>query len=1497
MRRWLTTVLFLLSFMVVFSGRLDAQETDSLSRNSEIFYKQISDILLNTPSKLNQAKSQGLLFRLDTEWSQGRFNKDEKDAIRHIIEIMRGRKLKTYPYLYKYIHALTLLAESLQPPKAIVGWHRYAETRLNGRKSDKFLAFADFTIDLLEQEILYGKKSVAWYARNARFRFELDTNFLIRYKHLSLVCASRRDSSVIIKTKGVYNYDQKTWTGEEGTVQWTRFGEEYEDTIYADLQKYNILLINAYYTVDSAVLHYDRFFKHPVLGQFSEKVMSSSPNTKTSYPRFESYLKDFELRNIYPGITYHGGFYINGLKLFGIGGEESDAYVSLYYNNEVIGRAEAEIFRLGDEKLESNKTEIVFYFEGDSLYHPNLRMRYMVKNKQLELFSTEEGVNMIPFFDSYHELDIYAPALFWNLDSVNLYFKRIKGVHSQDVATFVSSNYFSERDFYEIQGMDELNPMYVIQNYLKSYNDRVIKLNALAAFMKKSPEQVSAMLIELSNNGFLVYNSREETAIVKDRFLDFLNAKSGRSDYDVIKLESKVAGKPNASINLRSLSLDVFGVPEVSISDSQEVYIYPYNNTISFRKNRDFTFDGQVHMGLFDFYTRDNLFVYDTFMIRLNYIDSLVFKVLSTDSLERIDSVIKVKNIIADLNGKIYIDMPFNKSGIKNFEQYPIFVSDEESYVYFNDTDIQDSTLYPENFYFKIEPFIFDSLSTFSTDGISFPGTLTSSGIFPPITESMVVMEDYSLGFDHITPDDGYPIYGGKGTFTSKIHLSNKGFYGDGTLRYLTSGSASDHYIFYPDSLLAVANNFNVLESPQEFNFPYAHSDSVDIRWLTDTNVMFVVDVIDTFNIYPDARLLGSLRLSPDNMRGGGSFFFDKSEIQSKDFNFMYTELTADSADFFLRKDVDTLVFKSNGYFARIDFEQQKGWFDNLTENAFVEFPYNKYISNLDEVEWEMSEDKIMLRSDLENNYKALDTLNDVQLIDYHLSGPEFISIESSPDSVIRFFAGQATYDLNSFTIDVENVKLIKAGDAAIFPSEGYVKLLRDGGIYTLFNATIIADTLNKYHRIYDAEVDIYSRHWYYANGYIDYVDRNKTAQPVYLMRLEMSPEGQTTGFGELEPTDIFFLSPEYFFTGSIGINANQEFLRFTGGYRINEDCVGQEDKWVSFDKYLNPDQISFDINENSRDMNNKRVRFGLAYSSDIHKYYPLVLESTLKPSDDVLIESRGQIDFDTATNSYRVGSAVFGANNDEQSFVSLSIDRCVISGDGILDPGVDLNMVRMIAAGEFKHLVIPDSTYLHTALLLDFHFDKQALEMITDSLRIVNSYRNLSGEGQYPTFLKKVIGTEKSQEIINEISLYGRMQKIPKELEHTFILSDVKFKWDTESRSFIAKGPIGIGYIAGVPVNKYVDGYIQIQKSRASSGLNMYFKLNNDQWYFFSYKRGIMQVMSSDNRFNDYISGIKPDKRTLNPGSDENYYEYVISTRRKIVDFLREMEKIDRRL
>ena len=53
-------------------------------------------------------------------------------------------------------------------------------------------------------------------------------------------------------------------------------------------------------------------------------------------------------------------------------------------------------------------------------------------------------------------------------------------------------------------------------------------------------------------------------------------------------------------------------------------------------------------------------------------------------------------------------------------------------------------------------------------------------------------------------------------------------------------------------------------------------------------------------------------------------------------------------------------------------------------------------------------------------------------------------------------------------------------------------------------------------------------------------------------------------------------------------------------------------------------------------------------------------------------------------------------------------------------------------------------------------------------------------------------------------------------------------------------------------------------------------------------------RYLSSDNAFNMYIEELKPEKRILNPDSDDDYFEFVISTKRKSIEFLREMEKIN---
>ncbi len=1471
-----------------------SQELDSLSTDSEVFFQQITEILMNTPSKRMQENSEELLPRFYARWSIGRFNKMEKDEVRHLIESMRARGMRTYPHLYDYIYSLTLLAESHQTPKSIIAWHAYAGKLLEHKKTTPFTNFMKFTKNLFENDLFHKKKSLYWYHRNAKFSFFLDTNFLLKYERLNLVCATKKDSSTVLKTKGVYNYDAHSWVGGEGKVEWTRFGEEAEKAIFVSFPSYTIDLNHASYVVDSAILTHQRFFSRPMLGQFSEMVKSSPANSKTSYPRFKVYGSDYVLDKVYSDIDFLGGFELKGMLLYGIGDDYIEPKLRVHYKDTIFGNISSELFLLGDEKLEAVDASVTFYFEQDSLHHPKLRFRYTKDENQMVLFSDGNNDDLIPFFDSYHQLDIYVQSLFWKLDEDQMVLKRIRGVNNENKASFISSNYYSARDFYRIQGIDEINPLDVLQNYLDVYAETEIQLYALADYMNKPVEQVSAMLISLSNKGFIVYNSKEQKAVIKDRLTNFLDAKGGRTDYDVIHLESRVVAKPNASINLNDLSLNVYGVPEVVISDSQNVYIYPYDKSISFRKNRDFSFEGQVHMGYLDFYTRNSAFVYDSFMLNMNYIDSLAFTVPVKDSLSTRDSLVHVKNVIMDLNGKIYIDQPFNKSGLQMFPEYPAFVSQDYSYVYFNHPDIQDSTLLADSFYYKVDPFVFDSISTFTTEGLAFDGELVSN-IFPVIREPLVVMPDFSLGFMHETPQEGYDLYEGKGTFSSRVSISNEGFLGDGMLDYLTASAGSEYITFYPDSLVATCNDFYLAESQDVYDFPSVQGDTVDIMWLVDTNIMRVRHHQNPFIVYANSILKGDLFVSPEVLRADGSFYFDRSEVLSRDIRFNYSQLSADSADFYLRDESGSEdVFRSLGYYAKIDFEQQKGWFNHLYDQSFVEFPFNKYISTLDEVEWLMNEDKLNLDSDLANTFSELDSLSDADLIDYSLQGPyEFISTKEDQDS-LRFFAGGAVYDLTQYTIDVVDVRMIKVADAAIFPENKSLKILRDAGISTLYNARIIADTATKHHYFYDAEVNIFGRHQYMAKGFLDYSDRNGAQQPIAFSSISVNNQGTTVGFGEVSRDDLFFLSPEYFYAGGVSVKASEPLMRFSGGFKINENCTNNFDNWVKFDKYLDPNNLFFDITDSTKDLAGRAARFGLAFSAQKQSFYPLVLQAADSPEDYLLVNAKGRVEFDLEADIYRVRQEKSpSANQVEADYIEMSNERCIMSGNGMLNMGLNFNMIKVEAAGSFRHLIIPDSTYLNTSLLLDFHFDPKAVSMIVDSLRLSQLGNVDVSKSSFPLFLRKKLGSDRGDKLMNELSLYGQMRKIPPELNHTFLFTDLNLKWNRDSRSYISQGPIGVGYIAGNPVNKYVEGYVQIENSRTGSAIHFFLRLNKAQWYFFSYKNGIMQMISSDNFFNDHIAELKPEKRILNTSSDENYYEFLISTRRKSTDFLRKMDGI----
>jgi hypothetical protein len=51
------------------------------------------------------------------------------------------------------------------------------------------------------------------------------------------------------------------------------------------------------------------------------------------------------------------------------------------------------------------------------------------------------------------------------------------------------------------------------------------------------------------------------------------------------------------------------------------------------------------------------------------------------------------------------------------------------------------------------------------------------------------------------------------------------------------------------------------------------------------------------------------------------------------------------------------------------------------------------------------------------------------------------------------------------------------------------------------------------------------------------------------------------------------------------------------------------------------------------------------------------------------------------------------------------------------------------------------------------------------------------------------------------------------------------------------------------------------------------------------------MQAISSNYEFNNLINDLKPESRTFKEKGMDDQYEFVISTRRKRIDFLRKMQ------
>ena len=1455
------------------------------------FLKKIKDQMEEQDKKA----ARDFMEQFELAWNGNKFTSGQQGIIISTCNLMFAKRLKMFPDFKNYLSSAMNFVNSGQSDKSFTAWQLSIDKILS-KSAVKFSDYIEMSDNLFSSNTIFKNSTLAWKASGSNYSFEFDSLPKVVFGETNLTCVIKDDSSVIYKTQGTYYPTTQKWIGKGGTVDWKRAGVPAEQA-YADLKRYGINFKSSQYRADSVVYHNSTYFQKPLIGVLQDKVFVNMTEERAVYPQFDSYDKRLVINNIYQGVDYDGGFSVKGSKIIGAGDVNNPAYLKFFRNKKLFLKSSSLQYIMKPDRITSDKAEVIFYVEEDSIFHPGLQLKFSYKDKEVVLIRDQQGTARTPYFDSYHKLDMYFEALYWRMDEPKIELKNIKG-SAQSSALFESSSFFRADRFERLQGMDDVNPLYRIREYVMKQNagGREFDPVSLSRHMHLSPDQVKPLLMILSNAGFLTYNVELDKVVVKDRLFDYIRNSEKKRDYDVIQFNSTVGGnETNASLNLLNYDLRIDGVERIFLSDSQVVNIFPKGQTVLVKKNRNFDFAGVVNAGRFQFFGKEFDFDYTLFKINLKNVDSLRIKVLSNEVNEYNERpLVNCKTVIENVNGDLLIDRPSNKSGIVNYPEYPIFNSKKESFAYYERKGIQRGVYKRGSFYFKLNPFTIDSLDNFTNEALAFKGTLASAGIFPDFDETLRLQEDYSLGFKRETPPEGYPMYGNKGIYKAMIKLSNKGLRGDGTLEYVTSTTQSKDFIFFPDSMNAIAQSFVNKEQSGNLEFPPVKGDSVYAHWMPYKDYMEDNGIRKPMDFYNgQSELFGKSTLTPMGMTGRGRMDFSKASLFSDKMVFGKITFDADTSDFQLNAaELSALAFSTKNVNAHVDFAKRQAVFKSNGEGSFVNFPVNQYICFMDKFTWFMDQGSIELSASSKSKTSTNNnTAEDADQGSLNLEGSEFISVHPDQDS-LRFFSPRARYDLRSYVIACKEVKYINVADARIFPDSGNVVIQRKAKMETLNNAKIMANLVTKYHNIYNVSVNIFARKKYAGSGDYDYVDENKEKQKIHFTNISTDTTFQTYATGEVGQDGKFSLSPYFDYRGKAKLFANQQFLTFDGSFLVKHDCPRIGKSWLSFSGEIDPAEIYIPISMDMKDNNNDKLVAGIMYTADSTHCYPAFLSRRVTFSDQVIAGAEGYLFYDKASREYKISNREkIKEINFPGNYVSLNTANCKVYAEGKIEMTNGLGQVKFNVYGNGVDDIQNDSVNFDVVIALDFFFAEDALKNMGNRFETASAPFASLSRTTYERALREMIGKADADKLISQINLYGTFKKFPDALEHSILLTDVKMKWNSATKSFVSEGPIGVGSIFKNQINKFLGGKIELTKKKSGDILNVYLEIDGANWYYFNYQTGLMQAISSDEKFNTIIKDMKPDKRKQDVEKGQTQYSYNLSTAAKKTSFLKKLE------
>lgn len=1475
----LTKLIPLFFIVVFFSAKSYGQQT--FSTDSTKFLKEIVGYF----AQVNREDAKAFEKQFEPIWFGGKFTPTIRANVYSTANLMVQKRLKPYPEIKNYMLSVMYAVNSGFTGKKFDDWHVIVDKTLAEKNKSRFEDFIETSSKIFRDNTIFESSSTIWKANNNKFTFVFEGEPKIIFDEFDLKCVAKNDSSVLYKTKGTYYPYSSLWEGNKGTITWER-ADLPRDKVYAEIKKYKISMKSTGFTADST-LFYSEYFAKPILGLLQERVVSNRGAATVSFPKFSSYDQRLFIKNIFPNVDYDGGFTMEGGQLLGNGLSNNLAKLIFHYKDKKFFITESLVFIITKTEASSERAKSKFYIENDSITHSGLTFQFKNKNNEQAVTLTRgQGVSSTPFVNSYHKIDMYSEALFWKMGDPVIRFAPLFQ-SSDTTAKFISKDFFSIPSFDKYSGLGGTNPLVALRNFSKKIGSETLSLVDATAALRTGKDDAEIMLYNMMVGGFLTYDNELGVVYLHDKLFNYVESRSNKRDYDVIEVISSTK-QTNAELSLVSLDLTIKGVKEVLLSSVNNVKILPEKQELILKKNRDMLFAGEVKAGRTEFYGKQFTFDYKDFKINLVECDSM--RVIAKTVEVGKPPFVRLGSVFHGVSGNIVIDAPNNKSGMDTTKRkYPILTSTKKTYVYYDSKKIQKGAYKRDNFKFIVEPFEMDSLNTFTNKGVGFKGEFISAGIFPNMKETLTIQEDYSLGFKRKAPKEGISIYGDKAMFDNEIRLSNKGLQGTGAIDFLTSHAVSDEITFFVDSLTAIAQTYKNEARDKKPEVPLVIGTNVYVSYIPKQKVLYASKIKNDLIMFDkgEAKFEGRLSLKPEGMTGIGKIYIANGELLSYNYVLKHHTIDADTAEFKLRTvDLEEMGFRTENVKAHVDFNTRKGEFKSNSGESFVEFPENQYICYMDNFNWLIDDDDLEMEAKKKPQDMNLEAALD-------LTGSNFFSTHPKQDS-LNFRSPKAKFDVRKKMLYCTGVEYVLVADARIFPDSGKMTIEKKAKIQTLNNANILANSVTKYHKIFDAKVDIFAKKEYKASGYYNYVDESKTQQKFFFSNIRPDTTFQTTAKGAVKAEDNFKLSEQFDYKGEIEMFASRKELTFKGEVKLSaHNCAGIDRNWMAFTAAIDPENIYIPVSKEQFDVEGNPVGTGMILNQDSVSIYSTFLSNKLDKKHINVMSADGFLRYDKDSKEYRISTREkLQEINLPGQYLSLNTQNCEMKGDGRFDFGVELGLFETFPTGELRFDPVKNNLKIRASVAIKFPFNFDAIDKMGKNFEDKADTAVNFNNSTYEKSLRELVGLEKADKIMSDLNIYGKIKgRLPDELEVQLFLVDIDFVWDKNKGAFVSEGKIGVATIQKKQIFKSVEGKIAIYKRRTGDEISIYLNITGSNYYFFNYKRGLLQAYSTNEDFNKIITETKKDKTKFNAPKGKEDLTFMLGAKTKAAAFLREFE------